>query len=652
MKKYLSILLALILVFSFSACDFADDPDVSKPVNSQDDESLAEWSVYWYLCGSDLESEYGCATTDISELLEVDLPDNVNVIIQTGGSSKWQNDIVDPDKQQRYIVSDNNIQLIDEQPRSNMGDPETLADFLSYGKENYPAKKTAVIIWNHGGGSVDGVAVDENYNFDTLVLTELRQAFSSVWDISAENPPVELVGFDACLMATVDVAAAFSGVSRYLVASEETEPGNGWLYSGWGEALAKKPDMDGASLGKAICDTFYEGCVAVGTEDNTTLSVTDLTKLQPLLDAYERFGTSVLVSACEDSNFLSSFARAAIGSENYGGNTRDQGYTNMVDLGHLAKKCADFMTTDVSEVLSALDDCIVYKINGKYRTQATGLSCYYNYNFDSENQAGFANQGYSEAFKYYSEYTVNGTLSEKGKAFVSKQGLENVKPIEGISSVVTDTIVAERKEDGTAVITIGKEAADLTASISFELYLVDESRDLICLLGTDNDIDADWENGVFTDNFRGVWGAIDGHLVNMELIYEGDDYNLYSVPVLINGDQYSLLIAYDFSTEEWSILGGTQGIDSHGMADKNLRLLKEGDVISTIHYIADSSADNALAPYVMDEFTVDSNTSMGEKTLDDGTYVMVFRLQDVKGETTRSEDIRFIIEDGEIYLEN
>ena len=120
--------------------------------------------------------------------------------------------------------------------------------------------------------------MDELYGGDSLNLSELKEAFGSVWNLSEEKPPVELIGFDTCLMATVDVAAAFSDIGRYLVASEETEPANGWYYSEWVKALAENPQMDGAELGKIICDTYYAGCEAVGTQDNTTLSVTDLSK--------------------------------------------------------------------------------------------------------------------------------------------------------------------------------------------------------------------------------------------------------------------------------------------------------------------------------------------------------------------------------------
>ena len=82
-------------------------------------------------------------------------------------------------------------------------------------------------------GSVTGAAFDEIYGYDSLTLDEMYQAFSSVWNPSMEKQPLELIGFDTCLMATVDVAYTFADLAHYLVASEETEPANGWYYSQW-----------------------------------------------------------------------------------------------------------------------------------------------------------------------------------------------------------------------------------------------------------------------------------------------------------------------------------------------------------------------------------------------------------------------------------
>ena len=192
---------------------------------------------------------------------------------------------------------------------------------------------------------------------------------------------MELVGFDTCLMATVDVAALFQNFSKYLVASEEVEPGNGWLYSGWLGELAKNPAMGGEELGIAICNTYYQGCEAVGTQDQTTLSLTDLTKLTPLLEAYESFGQEAFAAAAKDPGFFAQLGRAASQSENYGGNTKEQGYTNMVDMGHLARQTA-WMLPSAQSVCDALDVCVIYKVSGIYRAESTGLSCYYSYNGD------------------------------------------------------------------------------------------------------------------------------------------------------------------------------------------------------------------------------------------------------------------------------
>ena len=228
-------------------------------------EETDDWAIYWYLCGSDLESNYGSATEDLSELMEAELPENVKIVIETGGSSQWQNETVEADYLERYVYSSEGFECVEQLDSANMGESSTLADFLEFCRDNYPAEHTAVFFWNHGGGSAGGVAFDELYGYDSLSLAEIYDAFDSVYELSEENPPLELVGFDACLMATVDTANAFSDIARYMVASEETEPGNGWYYTGWVQALADNPQMDGAELGTVICDTYMEGCTAQRT---------------------------------------------------------------------------------------------------------------------------------------------------------------------------------------------------------------------------------------------------------------------------------------------------------------------------------------------------------------------------------------------------
>ena len=639
-KRILSSLLALFLVLAFGACG----EDISTP---EPNAEAGTWAIYWYLCGSDLESNGGFATSDLMEMMEVALPENVRVVIQTGGAKTWQNNVVDADILQRYVYDSEGLTLVDELPPASMGDAATLTDFLRYCKQNYPAEKTAVLFWNHGGGSVSGAAFDERYGYDSLTLDEMHTAFGRVWEADENNPPLELVGFDTCLMATVDVVGTFAGTARYLVASEEVEPANGWDYTGWLGALAADPAMDGAALGEVICDAYYAGCQAVGTHSNATLSLTDLTRTGPLLEAYEAFGAEALAAACEDPGFFSRFARVAAQSENYGGNTREQGYTNMVDLGHMARQCTGLLQT-AGDVLNALEDCVLYRVSGPYRAESTGLSCYYSYNGDLNDLYGYTNVGAGQAFKYFYSYELTGQLDDAGMEYISGMNYEELPQIQSLAAMGWDGMPLQVDENGVSHLTLGPEADSILAGIGFSLYYFDEENDIMLLLGTDNDMNADWENGVFSDNFRGVWGGIDGHMVYMELCFEGEDYNLYSVPVLLNGEPYNLQVAYDFTTEEWSILGARQGIGEAGMSDKELRLLQPGDTLTTIWYLSSYSGEDGLEAYAVEELTVTADTSFAEMELPNGRYGMVFEMRDAMDNYAYSDSVFFLCEGGEL----
>lgn len=251
-------------------------------------------------------------------------------------------------------------------------------------------------------------------------------------------------------------------------------------------------------------------------------TVAEIQKYKALLDAYETFGAQALSAAAEDPGFLSRFRREADLSENYGGNTREQGYTNMVDLGAIARRTTDTLPA-AQEVLSALDGCVLYRVSGKYRSEATGLSCYYSYNNDVSDLNGYITEGAGEAFKYLYAYQLTGALDADGMDYLARLGVDALPERPSLSAMDWDDAPLTLTDDGYAVLTLGPQADSVLAGVGFSLYWVDEDSDTILLLGTDNDITSDWETGVFTDNFRGVWGSIDGCMVYMELSYEGED---------------------------------------------------------------------------------------------------------------------------------
>ena len=197
--KGLTVLLIFCLLCLSSAALFACVPE---PEMSQ--------TLLIYMCGSDLESRRGYASDNIADMLEAQLPHNVNVVIQTGGANSWQREEISASEIGRYEVRHGKLIKKDTQPLASMGDAETLASFLLYAEENYPAEQTSLILWDHGGGSVDGVCRDELFG-DYLTLFELSAALAKA------QMHFSFIGFDACLMATYETAHAVQDYAHYLI---------------------------------------------------------------------------------------------------------------------------------------------------------------------------------------------------------------------------------------------------------------------------------------------------------------------------------------------------------------------------------------------------------------------------------------------------
>ncbi|NLW78222.1 MAG: clostripain [Ruminococcaceae bacterium] len=685
-KKWLACLTAVLMLAALAACggggtsgggtqpasqatssSLPDNSEPDEPDDPGDDDTTDAtalgalydpddtWAVYWYLCGSDLESDGGAASTDLEEMFEVQLPDNVTVVVETGGAATWMLDI-DPSTNSRFAYTSAGFELVDQKPSENMGDPDTLADFLAFCNENYPADHTAVLFWNHGGGSVSGAAFDQLFGDDSLTLPEMREAFSAVYELDSDAPPFELIGFDTCLMATIDVAAAFQDIGRYLVASEELEPGCGWYYTGWVGALAENPGLNGGHLGQAICDTYYEACEYYGLADDITLSVTDLSRLPALTEAYDAIGQEALASACNDpAYFFTGFGRAARSAENYGNSS--QSCTNMVDLGDLVRKASGLLPESTDAVLSALDDCVVYKVQGPYRSQATGLACYYSYNNDYDDFSSYAQLGTSEAFAYLYDYEITGTLSDAGMEYVGitlydgdDSFAEELAPVPSPQPGSLEDYPVAINDDGYAVLELGPDNANLLTSVRFQIAYMDLDSGMILFLGGDNDLDMDWENGVFTDNFRGVWGALDGALVYMEITYEDDHYTLYNVPILLNGEEQTMVVSYSYDTGSYNILGVRSGVEENGMANRNLRALAVGDVVEPqlVYTTLDSDDFEQIS---VGSITVTEDTTFAETDLGDGTFAYMFEMLDIQSNTYLSDLVFISVEDGDITME-
>lgn len=331
------------------------------------------WTIFVYLCGADLESENGMATGDLQEMLDAAASDNVRYVIQTGGAYEWQNGVVDAGKLQRFVVEDNDLVEVYSSSAASMADVATLTDFVRWGIEEYPAERMGFIFWDHGCGCINGVCVDETDNQNTLFLRDIDNAFLSVSDVMTDR--FEFIGFDACLMGTVECANILAPYARYMIGSEEVEPGYGWDYEQMGDFLAQNPDADGLALGEVICDSFYEMCEEIGEENMATLSVIDLDMIDDVLIAFNSFAKDVY-EAGGSSSSLADMVRNIENGDNFGGNNRSEGYTNMVDLAGLVNGCSDY-SAYAGDVIAALDNAVAYSRVGLNHRNACGLSTYY-----------------------------------------------------------------------------------------------------------------------------------------------------------------------------------------------------------------------------------------------------------------------------------
>lgn len=266
------------------------------------DQPKDEWTVMFYVSGSNLESDGGAATTDIAELLSVpNQPSDINILYQTGGTTKWYNSNVDSDvsisasKLQRWearngklYVKDNNMS------QGNMAASATLESYLKWGITNYPAEKYAVIFWNHGG-AMQGCCIDDNYSsyysYDYLTVSEANTAFTNVFRDLSITEKFELVGYDCCSMQVQDIAEKNSHFFNYMVASEELENGDGWDYTCWIDDLYARKSTP--QILEALCTGFVAQYNGSYYGNDQTLSALDLSYMETYKTAWENMSLTL-----------------------------------------------------------------------------------------------------------------------------------------------------------------------------------------------------------------------------------------------------------------------------------------------------------------------------------------------------------------------
>lgn len=274
---------------------------------------VAEWKVLVYMAGDDrnpLGIEYAISQ-DLAEIKQVGSTDSVHFLVQTDdatGTASYRYRL----RKETELASDRIERFNGD---LNTGSTKTLVDFVQWAHRLFPSKWTALVLWGHGSGhddqnvyravrgsvtprtaarlaqrqlgffsgtrrSILEQGTTRGYGYDDTAAdfldnVELRKALLQVKEILGRK--LDILGFDACLMAMIEVAYQIHDAANILVASERTEPGDGWWYSRAFRSLPAHPETVPDSLARDIVDAYRDAY-----RDEMTLSAIELAKIPPL----------------------------------------------------------------------------------------------------------------------------------------------------------------------------------------------------------------------------------------------------------------------------------------------------------------------------------------------------------------------------------
>ncbi len=274
----------------------------------------------------------------------------------------------------------------------DMGDPQTLIDFVTWAMQTYPAKHYALTISTHGSGW-QGNGPDET-NRDTLMLPELVQALTTI-KANTGVDQLDIIGFDACLMGQLEVYSALMPFTKYVLAAEELIPGNGWEYTTPFTQLNQNPTMDAVTLGTNIIDAYmkYYASSPAATK-KVDLGLIDESKIPAVLDALKTFADNADQGTLDK---LSELGVARINAQRFAGGTDDPiaavstadivSSVDLVSFMQLLDGQPD-IDPDLQAAAQAVTDAaraaVVYNGADDYLPDANGISIYFPKNSKAE----------------------------------------------------------------------------------------------------------------------------------------------------------------------------------------------------------------------------------------------------------------------------
>ena len=679
-KRIPAFLLALLLLLTLTSCDdFSDDSLTQDGAGSgtgaaisrteTETDATAEAvsaerrdprvqpigngedtvTVMVYICGSDLESEEGAATADINEMLYADLSDRVNVVIETGGASEWQNSVIDADTNQRWLVTGDGLQLLEDAGLQNMTNPQTLTDFVQFCAEEYPANRNILVFWDHGGGTIGGYGSDERYEDETMSLAQIDDALADA------GVTFDWIGFDCCLMGTVETAFVAEKYADYLIASQRSEPGGGWYYTDWLNAISENTSLASKDLGQIIVDSFIREEQGGDDGDELTLAMIDLTALPAFMDALYAYLSGV------NTQLIDTAAYQEVSQARYDSRSPGEEDWDQVDLAYLVKNIG---LDGSDQLLSLLDQTVL--LNRQTAENYNGLSLYFPYSSieSVEDTLTIAKSiGLDETYqKFMSDFASlmaggqiygsggsgnplvsdgSDTADEESVADASWLDEDLVSDYESYYAEnqydASDLAIVEK--DGDYVLEMSSEDWDLITSVYLEVFL--DVGDGYIHLGSDDVAEFNDEGDLIVQFDSNDWVALDGHIVSY-FAQESGEENVWKgyVPALVNDEEARLIVIW--SGDDASV-AGYERVYGTNTAARGLVELKDGDEIQFISdfYTYDGEYEDQ---YVTDSLVVKGPLEVTYEDVGESDCLVYYSLHDIYGNVYWTESVLYTME--------
>lgn len=379
----------MLTLLALAACTEPTDIPERPPRDTGDDtgdagrDPAGRWQFLVYLVGdNDLED---WVTHDLNELEMTGSGQGVDVLVQADRIDGYSESDGDWTGTRRYRMqydrSDTVVSpVLEELGELDMGDPDTLADFLAWADTHYPAEHRVLVFWNHGDGwtlqdpdaaEAEAANAPPMIGSDDTSGTYLSFAEGTVAQALAPSVATsgrfEVVGFDACNMASWEVAHSLVPYAKAMSAAETTVGFQGFQYKSILRYLRENPDTTAA----ALADEMSRGAVQDGGEQ--THAATDLDQLHVLDTALDELAGTLLTDEALRQTFVG-YRKLARGTDAVWKNW----YLDVGDLGAVMADAGDPVLGPYGTTLQeAVATAVIEPYGDEDYTWASGLTVWF-----------------------------------------------------------------------------------------------------------------------------------------------------------------------------------------------------------------------------------------------------------------------------------